>query len=68
MLEIFQKSLNVPVKFSGIGLHSGESSNITVLPAKADEGIVFKRTDLKLNNLITANYKNVSSARLCTTL
>ena len=68
MLEIFQKSLNVPVKFSGIGLHSGKSSNITVLPAKADEGIVFKRTDLKLNNLITANYKNVSSARLCTTL
>ena len=68
MLEIFQKSLNVPVKFSGIGLHSGKSSNITVFPAKADEGIVFKRTDLKLNNLITANYKNVSSARLCTTL
>jgi len=68
MLEIYQKSLNAPVKFSGIGLHSGKSSNITVLPAKADEGIVFKRTDLKLNNLITANYKNVSSARLCTTL
>ena len=68
MLEIYQKSLNAPVKFSGIGLHSGKSSNITVFPAKADEGIVFKRTDLKLNNLITANYKNVSSARLCTTL
>ena len=40
---------------------------MNVTPAKENEGIVFKRTDLK-NNTIKANYKNVSSARLCTTL
>ena len=38
-----------------------------IYPAKENQGIIFKRTDLK-NNLIEANYKNVSSAKLCTTL
>ena len=31
-------------------------------------GIVFKRIDLKDNNTILANFKNVSSAKLCTTI
>ena len=37
-------------------------------PAKGNVGIVFKRTDLNQNNLVVANYKNVTSAKLCTTL
>ena len=41
---------------------------MTLLPANEDVGIVFKRIDLKKNNIIKANYKNVSSATLCTTL
>ena len=68
MQDIYQKTLSKNVKFSGIGLHSGKSCSINVIPAKEDEGIVFKRVDLKKNNLIRANFKNVSSARLCTTL
>ena len=51
----------------GIGLHSGKTSKVKSYQLKKT-GIVFKRTDLKKNNLIKANYKNVSSARLCTTL
>ena len=39
-----------------------------ILPGNEDKGIVFKRIDLKENNLIKANYANVSSAKLCTTL
>ena len=39
-----------------------------ITPAKEDQGIVFKRVDLTENNLINASYRNVSSARLCTTL
>ena len=35
-------------------------------PAEADTGIIFKRTDIKNNNEIKANYTNVSSAKLCT--
>ncbi len=68
MNTIFQKTLSKPVKFEGIGLHSGKNSKITLLPAKENQGIIFKRTDLKLNNLIRAHYDNVSSAKLCTTL
>ena len=68
MLEIYQKTLANIVNFSGIGLHTGKKTIMKILPAKADQGIIFKRTDLKKNNLIEANYKNVSSAKLCTTL
>ena len=68
MYDIYQKTLSKEVKFNGIGLHSGKTSSVNVTPAKENEGIVFKRTDLKKNNTIKANYKNVSSARLCTTL
>ena len=35
---------------------------------RSNQGIIFKRTDLDKNNIINANYKNVSSAKLCTTL
>ena len=68
MNEVNQKTLASPVKFNGIGLHSGQKSEITINPAKENEGIIFKRIDLKENNIIEANFKNVSSAKLCTTL
>jgi UDP-3-O-[3-hydroxymyristoyl] N-acetylglucosamine deacetylase len=63
-----QKTLSNPVAFEGVGLHSGQKSRIVINPGKEDQGIVFKRIDLKKNNLIEANYKNVTSAKLCTTL
>ena len=68
MLRIYQTTLNTPVSFEGVGLHSGLNTKITILPAEADQGIIFKRVDLKKNNLVQANYTNVSSAKLCSTL
>ena len=68
MEHIFQKTLSQNVSFEGVGLHSGENVTINVIPAKDNEGIVFKRIDLTKNNLIKANFANVSSAKLCTTL
>ena len=68
MNDIYQKTLSEKISLKGIGLHSGKSASISLLPASEDEGIVFKRTDLKSNNIIKANFNNVSSARLCTTL
>ena len=68
MKEIYQKTLSKKVSFKGIGLHSGKCAKVDILPAEANRGIVFKRVDLIKNNLIKANYKNVSSAKLCTTL
>ena len=68
MNEIYQKTLSTEVSFRGIGLHSGKNSIINIIPAKENEGIVFKRVDLSKNNLIKANFNYVSSAKLCTTL
>ena len=68
MLEKYQKTLSKKVSFKGIGLHSGKSSIVNLLPAEENQGIVFKRIDLNKDNYIEANFSNVSSARLCTTL
>ena len=68
MMRIYQTTLNTPVSFEGIALHSGLNTKITILPTEADQGITFKRVDLKKNNLIQANFTNVSSAKLCSTL
>ena len=65
---IYQKTLSEKVKLTGVGLHSGKRSNLSILPAEEDQGIFFKRIDLNKNNLIKASFENVSSARLCTTL
>ncbi len=66
MWDKYQKTLNNEVNFSGIGLHSGAKVDVTLVPANSNSGIVFKRTDLEKDNEIVANFKNVSSAKLCT--
>ena len=66
MFESKQKTLNKTINFLGTGLHSGKKVSINLEPAEADTGIIFKRTDIKNNNEIKANYTNVSSAKLCT--
>ena len=68
MLKIYQQTIESPLSFKGVGLHSGKKTKITIFPGKEDQGIIFKRTDLKDNNEILANYKNVTSAKLSTTL
>ena len=68
MLSIFQKTISKEAIFKGIGLHNGLKSEVRILPAGEDFGIVFKRTDVNKDNFIKANFENVSSAQLCTTL
>ena len=68
MQEIYQKTLPKKICFDGIGLHSGKQSKINILPAVAGKGIVFKRVDLKNNNIVHAKFNNVTSTRLSTTL
>ena len=68
MLNIYQQTITKPLTFCGIGLHSGKKSKMTIYPGKEDQGIIFKRVDLKKDNIILADYKSVSSVRLCTTL
>ena len=68
MKQIYQKTITRPISFEGIGLHSGKKSKINILPGNEDSGVIFKRVDLLKNNLINANYQNVCSTTLSTTL
>ena len=63
-----QKTIKKKVSFSGIGLHSGKKVNICVKPSEPNTGIVFKRVDLKENNLVHPNFLNVSNTALNTTI
>ncbi len=68
MSHLNQKTIKNPVKFKGVGLHSGKLVNVCLKSSKPDTGIVFKRTDLKSNNLIYPNFMNVSNTSLNTTI
>ncbi len=63
-----QKTIKETVKFSGIGLHNGKKVNLCIKPSEPNTGIVFKRVDLKSNNLIYPNYSNVTNTSLNTTI
>ena len=68
MSYLTQKTIKNPVSFSGIALHNGLNVNVTLKSAKPNEGIVFKRVDLKNNNLIYPNFLNVTNTSLNTTI
>ena len=63
-----QKTIKKNVSFTGIGLHSGKQVKINIKPSDPNTGIVFKRIDLKVNNLIYPNFMNVSNTALNTTI
>ena len=68
MSYLTQKTIKNVVSFSGIALHSGLNVNINIKPAKPNFGIVFKRVDLKNNNLVYPNFNNVTNTSLNTTI
>ena len=68
MSVLNQKTINKNISFEGVGLHTGCKVNMTIKPAEPNSGIIFKRIDLKENNIIIPNIFNVSSAVFCTTI
>ena len=68
MSYLNQKTIKNNVSFSGIALHSGLNVNVNIKPADPDTGIIFKRVDLKTNNLVYPNFMNVSNTSLNTTI
>merc|ERR1711965_315279 len=52
----------------GVALHSGLNVNICIKPAAPNFGIVFKRTDHTINNLVYPSFMNVSNTSLNTTI
>ena len=68
MSVLSQSTISKKISFSGIGIHTGKSVNINILPSSPNSGIIFKRIDLKKNNIVIPNFENVSDATLCTTV
>ena len=63
-----QKTIRENIELRGIGLHSGLEVSLIIKPSKVNTGIQFKRVDLKENNIIKADFKNVVDPVLCTKL
>ena len=63
-----QQTLRKSYLFEGKGLHTGRVARMTVSPAPADTGIVFKRTDIGEDAMVEALAENVSSTARSTTI
>ena len=63
-----QRSIRDAIAGSGIGVHSGRRVDIRLLPAPADSGITFRRSDLDLPVEIPARAALVRDTQLCTAL
>ena len=63
-----QHTLQHEVSYTGIGLHTGESSTVVIKPAPENHGLVFKRVDLPDQPLIPADLDYVTELARSTTL
>ncbi|WP_373097367.1 UDP-3-O-acyl-N-acetylglucosamine deacetylase, partial [Zhongshania sp.] len=65
---IKQRTLRNTIRATGIGLHTGDKVYLTLKPAPADTGVIFRRTDLNPVVEIHARAENVGDTTLSTTL
>tara|TARA_Y100000591_G_C21842955_1_gene706863 strand:+ start:2057 stop:2977 length:921 start_codon:yes stop_codon:yes gene_type:complete len=63
-----QKTIKKNTEFNGVALHCGLPVNLIIKPAVPNFGIVFKRIDLKNNNLVYPSFANVANTSLNTTV
>ncbi len=63
-----QKTISKPVTIQGLGLHTGQTGNMTFNPAPANHGIKFRRIDLDNKPIIDAHIDNVVSTARGTTI
>lgn len=64
-----QRTLRQRIACTGTGLHSGAKVKLTLLPAPADHGILFRRLDVPAAKAdVPARWDHVADTRMCTTL
>lgn len=63
-----QRTVKQLVKTTGVGLHSGTKVELTLRPAAADTGIVFRRVDLNPPVELPATATGVGDTRMASTL
>lgn len=68
--SLLQKTLKDSVSCEGIGVHSGLPIHVTLRPAAANAGVIFKRLDIKDESLnrIPARLQTVVDTRMCTVI
>jgi UDP-3-O-[3-hydroxymyristoyl] N-acetylglucosamine deacetylase len=67
-MQILQGTLKNPTSIVGIGLHSGRKVRVDLLPAAANSGITFLRTDQAESREVQASVENISATNLSTTI
>ena len=65
---IKQRTIQKSVQTSGVGLHNGEKVTMTLKPAEADQGIVFRRVDQKKSNEIKVSPEAVKDTKMCSAI
>ena len=65
-MDIEQRTLRRPIVFHGIGLHTGESCQMTIHPAKENSGITFRRSGCNLET--NASWDRVIDSQLSTVI
>jgi UDP-3-O-[3-hydroxymyristoyl] N-acetylglucosamine deacetylase len=65
---IRQRTIKRAIKSTGVGLHTGRKVVMTLRPAQANTGIVFRRVDLDKPVDIRAEARAVTDTRLCSAL
>lgn len=68
MPSFFQHTFGKRITGVGIGLHTGARIQLTLVPAPAQHGIVFQRTDLPGAKALPARYDHIVDTRLSTVL
>ena len=63
----YQLTIQGPVEIEGVGLHTAVHSRVRLVPAPADTGVVFRRTDLD-GFEIAAHAENVARVSYATSL
>ena len=64
----FQQSIRKAVSVTGLGLHSGHPSSLTIHPAQPDTGLVFYKNTQGTPETCPVTIKNLHATDLCTAL
>lgn len=67
-MMIKQRTLKRIVQATGVGLHTGKKVTLTMRPALANTGVIYRRTDLNPPVDFPADAKSVRDTMLCTCL
>ena len=67
-MQLKQQTLAAPISFSGKGLHTGVTVNMTVNPSADNTGIVFRRIDLEGAPMVPALCEYVTDTSRGTTI